>query len=171
MAIDVQFAQRLPDAAIDHSGRPLPSRLGRLLASQGKTDEARFHLEQSLKYKPGYTDARAVYVQVLTDMRRPAEAEKQARLAVENDPNSDVARELLGGMLAAKGDLAGARRELSEAVRIQPGNARAQIQLGMVLANQGDRISAIPHLTAAAQSPDPNIRGAAQQALQALSRR
>ena len=74
-------------------------------------------------------------------------------------------------ILAAKGDLAGARRELSEAVRIQPGNARAQIQLGMVLANQGDRISAIPHLTAAAQSPDPNIRGAAQQALQALSRR
>ena len=81
---------------------------------------------------------------------------------------SAAGHELWGALLAGKGDLSGARRELSEAVRLQPGNGRAQVELGMLLARQGDRAGAIPHLTAAAQGSDPDIRAAAEQALRAL---
>jgi Flp pilus assembly protein TadD len=104
-------------------------------------------------------------------MNRPAEAEKQAKLAVENDPASSAGHELWGSLLAAKGDFPGAKRELSEAVRLQPGDARARMELGMVLANLGDRTSAIQQLSVAAQAPDPNIRAAAAQALRTLNAR
>ncbi len=86
--------------------------LARLLASQGQTAEASYQLEQSLRSKPNYAEARIVYAHVLADMNRSVEAETQARLAVEGDRGSADAHELWGGLLAARGDLAGARSEL-----------------------------------------------------------
>jgi Flp pilus assembly protein TadD len=71
-------------------------------------------------------------------------------------------------LLAEKGDLPGASRELLEAVRLQPNNWRAQVELGMVLLRQGDRTGAVLHLTAAAQGPDPEARSAATQILRGL---
>jgi len=108
---------------------------------------------------------------VLTDSNRPSDAEKQAKLAVETDPGSAPGHEIWGALLAEKGDLAGARRELLEAVRLQPGNWRAQAELGIVLARQGDRAGALQHLMAAAQGPDPDARVAAGQALRTLTGR
>jgi Flp pilus assembly protein TadD len=128
-------------------------------------------MEQSLRLKPGYAEARVDYARVLTDLNRLADAEKQAKLAVEADPRSGAGHEIWGSLLYGQGDLFGAKRELSEAVRLQPGNWRAQVELGIVLARQGDSAGAIPHLNAAAQGSDPDIRAAAEQALRALSGR
>jgi Flp pilus assembly protein TadD len=111
------------------------------------------------------------YARVLTDSNRPSDAEKQAKLAVETDPGSAPGHEIWGALLAEKGDLPGARRELLEAVRLQPGNWRAQLELGIVLARQGDRAAAFQHLTVAAQGPDPDARAAAVQALRTLAGR
>ncbi len=130
--------------------------------------EASFQMEQSLRLKPDYAEARLDYARVLTDLNRPADAEKQAKLAVEADPRSGPGHEILGSLLYGKGDLSGAGRELSEAVQLQPGNWRAQVELGIVLTRQGDRAGAVQHLTAAAQGPDPDARAAAEQALRGL---
>ena len=81
-------------------------------------------MEQSLGLKPDYAEARVVYAHVLTDLNRPADAEKQAKLAVEADPRSEAGHEILGSLLYSRGDLLGARRELSNAVQLQPGNWR-----------------------------------------------
>jgi Flp pilus assembly protein TadD len=104
-------------------------------------------------------------------MNRLADAEKQAKLAVDADPHSTAAHELWGSLLASKGDLFGSRRELSEAVRLQPQNWRAQVELGTLLARQGDRAGAQLHLTLAAQGPDPEASAAAQQTLRDLAGR
>jgi predicted CXXCH cytochrome family protein len=142
--------------------------LGRALASQGQTDEARFQLEESLRLKPDNTEARVDYARVLADSNRSSDAQKQAKMAVETDPGSAPGHEIWGALLAEKGDLPSAKRELLEAVRIQPGNWRAQVELGMVLLRQGDRAGAVPHLTLAAQGPDPQARNAAAQILRSI---
>jgi tetratricopeptide (TPR) repeat protein len=87
---------------------------------------------------------------------------------VEADPRSAAGHEIFGTLLYGKGDLPGAKRELSDAVQLQPENWRAQAELGIVLARPGDRADALQHLTAAAQGPDPDARAAAEQALRAL---
>jgi Flp pilus assembly protein TadD len=119
---------------------------------QGQTPEARFQLQESLRLKPDNAEARVDYARVLADLNLPSDAEKQAKLAVETDSGSAAGHEICGALLAEKGDLPGARRELLEAVRLQPGNWRAQVELELVLLRQGDRAGALPHLTAAARA-------------------
>lgn len=143
--------------------------LGRALASQGQTAEARFQIAESLRLKPDYAEARVDLARVLADLNRPADAEKQAKLAVESAPGSAPGHEIWGTLLAAKGDLPGARRELLEAVRLRPDYWRAQVELGMLLLHMGDRTAAIPHLEAARQGTDPAVRNAAEQTLRELT--
>ena len=78
-------------------------------------------MEESVRLKPDYAEARVDYARVLTDLNRPAEAEKQAKLAVDADPRSAAGHEIWGSLCTGKGDLSGSMRELSEAVRLQPG--------------------------------------------------
>jgi tetratricopeptide (TPR) repeat protein len=125
-------------------------------------------MEESLRLKPDNAEARVDYARVLADSNLPADAEKQAQLAVEADPGSAPGHEIWGALLSEKGDLPGAKRELLEAVRLQPGFARAQVELAIALLRQGDRDGAIPHLTAASQGPDPEARVVAAQILRDL---
>ena len=108
------------------------------------------------------------YARLLGSSNRPAEAEAQARAAVESDPKRADARELLGAVYANRDDLDDAARELQTAVQLQPAFARAQFELGLVLAGKGDVAGARDHLTAAARSPDPQLSAAARQELQRL---
>jgi len=57
---------------------------------------------------------------LLIGINRIAEAEKQAQAAVQADAGLAEAHELWGYLLAAKGDVDGAARELQSAVRLQP---------------------------------------------------
>ena len=66
------------------------------------------------------------------------------RLAVAADPANATARNELGMLLAAGGDLAGARRELEEAGRLEPDNPAHMEALARVLAAGGDEEAALP---------------------------
>jgi Flp pilus assembly protein TadD len=123
-------------------------------------------MEQSISLKPDYVDARFDYARLLTDTNRPRDAEAQANAVVERDPKRADAHELLGALLAGRGDLDAAARELQTAVQLQPTFARAQFELGMVLGGKGDLAGAREHLTIAAQSQDPQVSAAARQQLQ-----
>jgi Flp pilus assembly protein TadD len=79
------------------------------------------------------------------------------------------AHELWGDLLASKGDMDGAARELQSAVRLRPDFWRAQFELGVVLDRKGDP-AAVEHLKIAAQGADPVARESAQRLLQKLKR-
>ena len=88
---------------------------------------------------------------------------------MEAAPGAADVRELLGFLLAARGDYPGALRELQEAVRLQPEFGRAQYELGVLLQQKGDA-AAVEHLRAAARSSERDAKAAAQQLLQKMGR-
>jgi len=144
--------------------------LGRALATQGRVSEAHYQMEQSVKLKPDYTEARLVYARLLGDLNLPREAEAQARAVIDADPQDPLGHELLGNLRADSADFAGARSELETAIRLQPNFWRAQFELATVLARQGDTTGAAEHLKIAAQGSDQQVSAAAKQALQQLGK-
>jgi Flp pilus assembly protein TadD len=75
---------------------------------------------------------------------------------------------LLGALLATRGDLEGAKRELQTAVRLQPNLWRAHFELGVVLGREHDSAGAVEHLKLAAEGSDPDAKASAQQLLKSL---
>ena len=78
------------------------------------------------------------------------------------------AHQLLGALLATRGELAGAERELRAAVQMQPDFWRAQFELGVVLGRKRDFAGAEEHLKIAAQGADPAASALAKELLQRL---
>ena len=138
-------------------------------ASRGETPEAAYCFELSVRLKPDYAGSRLGYARLLANTNRIEEAEKQAKAAVEADAGVAEAHELWGDLLASKGDMDGAARELQSAVRLRPDFWRAQFELGVVLDRKGDP-AAVEHLKIAAQGADPVARESAQRLLQKLKR-
>ena len=87
---------------------------------------------------------------------------------MQADANLAAGHELWGYLLAARGDLNGAARELQAAVRLEPDFWRAQYELGAVLQQRGNAAGALQHLRLAAQGQDAQAKAAAQQLLQRL---
>jgi tetratricopeptide (TPR) repeat protein len=75
---------------------------------------------------------------------RHSEAVAEYRLALASDPRNATARYDLGMLLAAGGDLAGAKSELEEARRLQPDNPSVVAALARVLAASGAEQEALP---------------------------
>ena len=75
---------------------------------------------------------------------RHEEAVAEYRLAVAADPDHATARSELGMLLAAGGDLAGARVELEAARRLEPEISSHHEALARVLAAEGRELEAIP---------------------------
>jgi Flp pilus assembly protein TadD len=94
---------------------------------------------------------------------------RQVEAAVQADPNLAEAHELLGNLLARKGEVEGALREYREALRARPEFSRAHLALGSALALTGDVSGATAHLRQAAAGCDTTVRREALQILQQLS--
>jgi len=94
----------------------------------------------------------------------------QVKAAVALDPKLVPAHELWGSVLSAKGDSAGAKRELNIALSLNPNSGRAHYELGVVLSQSGDSAGAIEHFKIAASDPDPNISAGANEMLRRLRR-
>ena len=135
--------------------------------SQGAIAAANYRFELSIKLKPDYAGSHLGYARLLANTNRNDEAEKQAQAAVGADGGMAEAHELWGYLLAAKGDVDGAARELQSAVRLQPEFWRAQYELGAVLDRKGDP-AAWQHLKLAAQGADPDAKASALELLKRL---
>jgi predicted CXXCH cytochrome family protein len=147
------------------------SNLGNALSSRGSFPEARFHFEAAIRYKPDYFAARFNYALALARVNRFEEAQHQIEAALKSDPGSAEAHDLLGNLLMAKGKLPLALDQYREALRIRPQFARASLDIGEALADSGDLAGALPYLQQAAQSPQPDVREQALQALQQFQKR
>jgi predicted CXXCH cytochrome family protein len=146
------------------------SNLAGLLATRGEIAEARYHFEQGIRLNPEYAEARLNYAKLLANANQLDDSEKQVKAAVDADPKLAAAHELWGYLLSAKGDYQGAIRELQSALRLKPDSARAHYELGLALGRLGNPAAALEHLKIAAQSTDPEVKSAALQMLQRLSR-
>lgn len=69
------------------------------------------------------------------------------------------------------GRAADAKQYLENAVRLNPDAFESHLQLGRALVVQHDSTGAAAHFRKAAESPDPQVRRAAMESLQAVGQR
>ena len=103
-------------------------------------------------------------------MRRFEDAQKQLESALRSDAGLAEAHELLGNLLARKGQAGPALAHYRAALRIRPEFDRAHLSLGAALAALNDRPQALVHLRKAAASTDAAVRDEARQLLQQIER-
>ncbi|MCU1338415.1 MAG: Tetratricopeptide 2 repeat protein [Bryobacterales bacterium] len=153
-----------PDYAEAHSN------LGNVLSSSGRFEEARYHFETALRLKPGYSAGRYNYAIALARIKRFNEAQRQIEQLLRADPAAAEAHDLLGNLMAMKGNVKAALDQYREAVRIRPGFGRGNLDLGAMLADLGDGPGALPYLQRAAASPEQAVREEAAQILRQLGK-
>jgi predicted CXXCH cytochrome family protein len=141
--------------------------IGRVLAGKGQASEALFDFERATRLRPGYAPHLYDYALELSAVNRPDDAQASVQAALRADPEMAEAHQLLGGLLAGKGQLREAALEYTEAIRLKPEFARAHLDLARVLAAQGDMPGAIAQLRQAAAGSDQQV---AQMATEALKR-
>lgn len=96
------------------------ARLGRVLASSGRADEAIQVFQDALRTYPAYDDARRDLIGVLLQRERFADAERESRALVASHADDAEAHNSLGVALASQGRFDEAAREFAEAVRLNP---------------------------------------------------
>ena len=146
---------------------PIHNNLGNLLSETGRFEEARVHFEAALRYQDNYLGARYNYALALKRVGRLDDAQAQVEAILRANPDSAEAHEFLGNLFTAQGHPDRAIDQYREAVRIAPEFDRANLDLGAALANISPA-TALPYLKKAAQSPDTEVRKAAQSALERL---
>jgi len=112
-------------------------RLGYLLATEGKKEEAIFHFYRALEMTPSLIDARVNLGILLAKKGMIEEARREYLTALRFAPDLAEAHFSLGNLYLREGKLEEAHRHLSEAVQADPGNAGALTNLGVTLGRQG----------------------------------
>jgi tetratricopeptide (TPR) repeat protein len=99
-------------------------KIARVLATQGKRDEAIEQLSQVLKEHPDDSDsrlARAILLRESSDPKKLDSAISELNSLIEKIPNDEIARYNLGLAYLAKRDSNSAKSQLKESARLRPG--------------------------------------------------
>jgi predicted CXXCH cytochrome family protein len=139
--------------------------LANLLARAGDYTQARFHFEKAIAGEPDNADTRDRYGLLLAMTGSYEKALVQLREAVRLNPDLAQAHGDLADVLSAHGQIETAADEYRRAIQLNPRAYEAHLSLGQILANGGKTAEARIHFAEAAQSPDPEVREAAQKAL------
>ena len=102
-----------------------------------RNEEARVEVNEALRLRPGYPEARVNLATVLTRMGKLSDAEREYHVALAFQPANVEAHAGLGVALATQGRIAEALREFQEVARLSPGYAEGHYSLGRVLASMG----------------------------------
>jgi Tfp pilus assembly protein PilF len=137
--------------------------LADVLSRRGKLAEARYHFESAVRIGPSLAPARSALAATLAAGGSPAKATEQYDAAIRRQ-RSD-AENNLGTSLAALGEFDRAIDHYRIAVDAAPDSDTANLNLGLTLAGQGKLAEAAAYLRKAAQSPDPQVRDAANRLL------
>jgi tetratricopeptide (TPR) repeat protein len=164
-----QFAAGIRRAVPEATGLrvSLLQNLGAALVRQGRSKEALVPLQEAVALDPSAippAETRALALWLTGDV---GEAERQARSVLARAPDSELCSLVMGQVLMARGDDAGAIPYLEKAVRARPTDAVLRYDLGAAYAN-GARI---PDACAAwkAVLALPAAGGAQQEARQGRS--
>jgi len=111
--------------------------LGRVLADQGKIDEAMADYAQALRIDPDFYEAHFNLGHALAGQGRLDDAIAQYSAALSTKPDFAKAHINLGAALARQGKIDEAMAHYSQALRISPGSPVVHNNLGLALAGQG----------------------------------
>jgi eukaryotic-like serine/threonine-protein kinase len=105
---------------------------------------------QAIRLDPGYATARQwLAMNLLTPMRRFAEAEEQLRRALESEPLSPVLRTSLGLLELYRRDFRQAVEHSQATLELDPGFAMSYYCLGLAQAAQEEHVAAVASLVRA----------------------
>ncbi len=139
--------------------------LANQLAKGGDYAQARYHFEKAIAGEPNNADARDRYGLLLAITGSYDKAVVQLREAVRLSPDLAGVHGDLADVLSAQGQVESAAEEYRRAIQLNPEAYAAHLSLGQILARAGNIAEARAHIAKAAQSPDPEVRQAAQKAL------
>jgi len=139
--------------------------LANLLARNGKYPEAGYHFEKALASQPDYGEAHHNYGNLLMLMRSFDKARAELEETVRLTPNLAPAHSDLADALTMSGRTDRAIEEYRRAIQLNPDFYEAHLALAMILVRKGKVAEAKANLMKAAESPDPDVRRAALQAL------
>ena len=94
--------------------------LGRVLAAQGKKDDAIAEIQTALKLAPADSDAQRDLAELLVESKKLPDAEQVYRDLIEGHPNDAELHQLLGELLLKERKYLDAQQEFIAAVKIKP---------------------------------------------------
>jgi protein O-mannosyl-transferase len=126
-----------PDSAVTHLF------FADALKRKGCTEAALSHLQETVRLKPTYAEARYNLGVALVGLGRTDEAIREYQEAIHLQPDYFQAHNNLGAALAAQGQNDEAIAQYQEAIRLQPDYVLAHNNLGSILLRQGQTDAAI----------------------------
>lgn len=112
------------------------------LVSQGKTDEALGHYEQSVRLNPDYEVSRLNLAMALIKLGRGEDAKAQLRAALRIEPDSPASHAMLAHLLLSEGDVRQAAKHVAVAAQSDPRFVDRLIGIAEKAYGQGDYESA-----------------------------
>jgi predicted CXXCH cytochrome family protein len=150
---------------LDGSAAEFHSAYATALASNGRLSEARHEYEAALRLNPKLSVTHNNLGALLLKLGDTEGAIGEYRLAIGARPDSATAYYNLAVALAGQGRLVEAEQNFQSAIQYAPDYFDAHLKLGQIRASRGDAAGAETYLRKAAESPDPQIRAAAQDLL------
>ncbi len=139
---------------------------GRSLAGAGMFESAEREFNAALRVNPKLAEAAVGLGMILARQGRVNRAIEQFRLVLAGNPAFVPAQFNLGLALRRQGKNAEAKAQFENIIRSAPNDYEAHYHLGTILLDEGSKDSAILHLEKTLDSPSPELRAAASQALQ-----
>lgn len=112
--------------------------LGRALLAKGKPDEARTHLEESLRLRPNLSQPKAMLGQIYLQKNDYTRALQYADDIISTEPGNMGARLIRTASLMGLGDRTKAKGELEAMIKAAPNSNDAQFQLGYINYTEGN---------------------------------
>lgn len=106
--------------------------LGRALILRGLPDQARVHLEESVRLRPDLVVAKLMLGQILSAKGDHARALQMADDVIKIDPNNIQGHLSRSSALIGMGEQAKAKEELDRVLRVAPTSSDARFQLGLI---------------------------------------
>jgi tetratricopeptide (TPR) repeat protein len=138
---------------------------GLALAQNRLFEEARVKLETAVRLNPNLPQAHNDLGNVLATTGRVERALAHYRRAIELQPDLAEAHFNLGTALGLLQKAAEAKQHFAAALRLNPNYYGAHFNLARILAGEGNTAEARVHYQKAAESPDPQVRQGALDAL------
>ncbi len=140
---------------------------GRALAERKFYAAAEAQLSAALRLDPLLAEAAVSLGMVLIQTGKPLPAIEAYRQAIRIKPSLTAAHFNLGLALMSHGEKTEAKQHFELVIQSTPYDYEAHLHLGKLLLGEGSYESAIINLQAASQSPRPDVRTAALDALRA----
>lgn len=146
---DLEGAERTLREAIEVEPRAVEARcsLGRLLAAQGRDDEARPLLEEAIDLAPLHSEARRELGRLLSRSGEEAAAIEHWEAVLDQHPNEEEGVEALVSLLIREGRVDRAIARAEAIARVSPNHAKVQQALGTAYFARGEMERALGALT------------------------